>query len=178
MSYTRLDQTTPQDWAVIRAADKVHLDVFPDFLRRSLLTLDGYEGFPISRLQHCLQTATRAHRDGAPEEKVAVALLHDIGDVFSPANHAEVAAAILRPYVSDTSYRILRHHTAFQLRYYGNQVGADPNAREKFRGQPWFDEAAAFCERWDNPSFDPGYPSLPLSFFEPLIVRLFSSPKA
>jgi predicted HD phosphohydrolase len=177
-SYTRLDQTSAEDWESIMAVDNALVAEFPAFLRRSLRQLDSYRGFPISRLEHGLQTATRAHRDNASDEEIVVALLHDIGDTLMPHNHGEVAAALLRPYLSKESYWLIRHHGVFQGFYYWDKIGEDHNAREKYRGHPCFDATANFCERWDSVSFDPAYPSLPLEFFDPLLDKFFSKPLA
>ena len=102
------------------------------------------------------------------------ALLHDIGDLLAPHNHSEVAAAILKPYVSKRTYWVIKHHGLFQSYYYAHHSGGDRNAREKYRGHPYYEAASAFCHLWDQPSFDPNYDTLPLETFEPLVRRIFS----
>lgn len=134
-------------------------------------------GFPVSRLEHCVQTATRAQRANESEEYVVCALLHDIGDTLSTLNHPEVAAAILKPYVSEELYWVVRHHDFFQGYYYMDKIGLDRNEREQFRGHPYFGAAAKFVAAYDNPSFDPGYDSMPLEAFEPIVRRVFANPK-
>ena len=137
-----------------------------------LRLLDGdYGGFPIDRLQHSLQTATRAHRDGRDEEYVVMALLHDIGDTLGSFNHPDVAAAILKPFVSEQNHWIAGNHGAFQGYYYFHHLGMDRNMRERFRDNPHFDACAEFCEKYDQAAFDPDYPSEPLDFFEPMVRR-------
>jgi predicted HD phosphohydrolase len=134
------------------------------------------EGYPVSRLGHSLQAATRAETDGADEELVLAALLHDIGDELAPYNHAELAASVLRPYVRPEVSWIVEQHGLFQTYYYVHHLGGDRHARERLRGHPWYDACAHFCEAWDQSSFDPDYPSRPLTHFEPLVQRIFSRP--
>jgi predicted HD phosphohydrolase len=142
-----------------------------DQLRGLAGSLAGYQ---VDRLEHSLQTATRAHRDGADEEMVVAALLHDIGDLLSPHNHSELAAAVLRPYVTERTYWIVRQHGLFQSYYYAHHQGGDRNVRERYADHPWYQDAVDFCHRWDQPSFDPAYESLPLDFFEPMVRRVFA----
>ena len=120
-------------------------------------------GYQVTRLEHSLQAATRAHRAGEDEETVVCALLHDIGDYLAPANHSEVAAAMLRPYVSERNYWIIKHHGVFQGVYYFQHIGADPNARDQWRDHPYFHDTVVFCAEYDQVSFDPDYRWEPLS---------------
>ncbi len=131
-------------------------------------------GYPVDRFEHSLQSASRALRDGADEETIVCALLHDIGDLIAPDNHAQAAAAILRPYVSDRNYWIVLHHTIFQGYYYFEKIGKDPNVREAYRGNPWFDDCDHFCRAWDECAFDPGYDTLPIERFEPMVRSVFA----
>ena len=124
--------------------------------------------------EHGLQTATRAHAAGADEETVVVALLHDIGEVLSPVNHGEVAAGLLRPYISPESYFILMHHEVFQAFYYGDAAGVEKHTREQFRHSPHFDACERFCLEWDQSSFDPGFQSQPVEDFVPMVRRILS----
>ncbi len=133
-------------------------------------------GYKIDRTQHSLQTATRALRDGADDETVVCALLHDVGDVLAPDNHSQFAAAVLRPFVCERNHWIVRHHGLFQGYYYYHHIGKDRDARERFRGHPHFEACADFCERWDQASFDPDYDTLPLETFEPMVRRVFARP--
>ncbi len=145
---------------------------------RLLETLEKLEtamsGFQVTRLEHCLQTATRAWRDGADSDWVVSALLHDIGDIHSPYDHDEYAALILRPFVREQCSWTVEKHGDFQKFYYAEQMGKDPNVREKYRDNPYFDDCAVFCERWDQQAFDPEYQSLPLEFFRPLVTDVFA----
>jgi predicted HD phosphohydrolase len=133
-------------------------------------SLDGY---PVSRLEHSLQVATRAEAAGADEELVLGALVHDIGDELAPYNHAEVAAGVLRPYVRPEVTWIVEQHGLFQTYYYVHHLGGDRHMRERLKDHQWYDACVAFCE-WDQASFDPDYPSKPLAHFEPLLRRIFS----
>ena len=132
------------------------------------------EGYQVSRLEHSLQAATRALKDSASDEMVVATLLHDIGDDLAPANHAEYAAAILKPYISEKTYWILLKHGEFQMYYYAHHLGADKNKREKYKDHKYYEDCIKFCELWDQSSFDPNYKSFKLEFFEPLIRKIFS----
>ncbi|KPF87852.1 MULTISPECIES: HD domain-containing protein [unclassified Novosphingobium] len=173
-----MEEGTQEDWAII-ARDYVGFAAgLPDRVLAHLKLLDGdFGGFPIDRLTHSLQTATRAHRDGRPESYVVMALLHDIGDTLGSYNHPEVAAAILQPFVSEEELWICRNHGAFQGYYYFHYLGIDRNVREKHRGNPYFDACAEFCAKYDQAAFDPDYDTLPLEFFEPMVRRVMARPR-
>ena len=133
--------------------------------------------YPINRYQHSLQSATRAFYDGADEEMIVAALLHDIGDVIAPYNHGEVAAAILKPYVSEKTYWVVKHHCVFQGYYYNHYLGGDQMAREKYKDSPYYDDCKYFCHHYDQNAFDIDYKSKPLVFFEPMLRRLLANNK-
>jgi predicted HD phosphohydrolase len=140
--------------------------------------LDGdCGGFAVDRLQHSLQTATRAFRDGRDEEYVVCALLHDMGDILGPRNHADIAAAILKPFVSEQNHWMVEQHGIFQGYYFFHHLGLDREMREAFRGHPAFEYTAQFCHLYDQAAFDPAYDSMPLSAFEPMVHRVFSTVK-
>jgi predicted HD phosphohydrolase len=134
-------------------------------------TLDGYK---ISRMEHGLQAATRARRDGADVDWVVAALLHDIGDGLAPQNHDKMAAEIFRPFVREEVTWVVEHHGMFQMIYYGHHYGWDREERQKFKDHPYYQSAVDFCERWDQSSFDETYESDPLTSFEPLVHEVFS----
>jgi predicted HD phosphohydrolase len=147
-------------------------------IKSMLLELEQQvDGFAINQLQHALQTATRALRDGATEEVVVAALCHDIGKVISVENHPAIAAEIIKPYVSRETYEVVRTHQDFQGRHYYALMGKDPEARRQYAGQPWYELATRFTDDWDQTSFDPEYDTLPLSHFEPMIERVFAQPQ-
>jgi predicted HD phosphohydrolase len=107
---------------------------------------------------------------------VVAALLHDVGDVIAPANHSELAAAILEPYLDPESTWVVRHHGVFQGYHYWDKLGLDKNTRDRYRDSPYFDAAANFCAAWDQVSFDPDYDTLPLEAFEPMVREVFARP--
>lgn len=131
-------------------------------------------GAPINVFQHCLQTATRALEAGADDELIIVALFHDLPECFSDAHHGELAAQMLSPWVSERRCWLLARHVEFQSYHFANHPTRDRNERERFRGHPWFEETADFCERFDQRSFDPDYPTRSLGEFEPLVRRFFT----
>lgn len=138
------------------------------------LQAGGFGGYQIDRLQHSLQSATRAEKDGASDEWVFATLLHDIGDTIAPTNHSEMAAAVIKPYVSREIYDVIRHHGVFQGYYYDHHYDQDRNAREQFRDTSFYEATREFCERWDQNSFDPSYATEPLEHFEPLVRSVFA----
>jgi len=175
VSFRQMKDGTKEDYELLDEAEKRYALGLADRVLESLVKLDhSLEGYPVSRLGHSLQAATRALRDEADEEMVVAALIHDVGDELAPYNHAEVAAAILRPYVRAEVSWIVSHHGLFQNYYYVHHFGGDRNARERLREHPWYEACVHFCAAWDQSSFDPDYPSEPLSTFEPLVRRIFA----
>ena len=172
VSFTQMKDGTAEDYALLGRLESEELKTFPDRVLGWLRTMEDSAGYQISRLDHSLQAATRAQRAGEDEETVVCVLLHDIGDHLAPANHSEVAAAVLRPYVSDKNYWIVKHHGVFQGFYYFHHVGLDPDARERWKDHPFYQATVDFCENYDQCSFDPDYDSLPLEFFEPMVRRV------
>ncbi len=176
-AFTTLAETTRGDWEGVLEHWGPYMAALPDRVLRHLKLLGGdFGGYPVDRLEHCLQTATRAHRDGRDEEYVVCALLHDIGDQLAPANHAEHAATILKPYVSDANHWMVQHHCIFQGYYFFHHLGLDRDMREQFRGHPHFEYTAQFCHLYDQVAFDPNYDSMPLEAFEPMLRRVLSRP--
>lgn len=175
VSFTEMKQGTQADYLLLDRYEQAHTATVADRLLTALTNLQqGLAGYQIDRLQHSLQSATRAEADGANEEWVVAALLHDIGDDLAPMNHSEFAAAIIKPYVSEEVHWVVAHHGVFQMAYYAHHLGRDPNARERYRNHPFFDSCVRFCERWDQPSFDPDYPTKPLEYFAPMVRRVFA----
>lgn len=175
-SFTRMTEASADDWASIMRLTAEHKESdLTDNVLGLLRAMRGPKlGYPIDRYEHSLQSATRALRDGADEEAVVCALLHDIGDTIAPDNHSQVAAAILRPYVSEENHWIIQHHGLFQGYYYYDKIGKDPNARERLRGHKYFEACEQFCRDWDQCAFDPNYESLPLDYFDPMVRRIFA----
>ncbi len=174
VGFTRMDQGSAEDYALLAEYEARERERFADRVLGWLRSMDEHTGYQISRLGHSLQAATRAERAGEPEEMVVATLLHDIGDVLAPANHSEVAAAMLRPFVTERTYWIIKHHGIFQQFYYAHHYGEDPNARDRYRDHPFFQDAADWCDSYDQVSFDPDYDTFPLEHFEPMVRRLFS----
>ena len=176
MHFTRMDEGTDADYEVLRHVHERNLAALPDLLFDMLSDLSADQAYNLNRRDHSLQTATRALRDGADEEMIVVALFHDVGESLGPLNHGEIAAAILRPFISDDSYWLLAHHPLFQTYFYARHLGLDPNARDRFKGHPAYQKTVDFCAKWDEVSFDPSYPNEPLSTFEPMVRRVLDKP--
>ncbi len=173
-----MTEGTAEDWRAAMAASAPFNREHGDRLLASLRALgEDSGGFAVSRLEHSLQSATRAHRDGRDEEYVVCALMHDIGDLMGPSNHAEVGAVIMRPYVSEANHWMMDKHGIFQGYYFFHHLGLDREMREQYRGHPHFEYCAQFCHLYDQNSFDPGYESMPLEAFEPMLRRVVERPK-
>jgi predicted HD phosphohydrolase len=173
-----MEESTAEDWAIIGKSFVEHGKGLADRILAHLRLLDGdFGGFAVDRLTHSLQTATRAFRAGEDEEYVVCALLHDIGDTLGSYNHADIAAAVVRPFVSDENHWMVEKHAVFQGYYFFHHLGMDRNLREQFRGHPSFERTARFCELYDAPAFDPAAETLPLDAFEPMVRRLFATPR-
>jgi predicted HD phosphohydrolase len=178
-TFTTMEQSTGEDWGMIMSSFVPFAQKLPDRILSHLELLDGdYGGFAVDRLAHSLQTATRAHRAGEDEEYVVCALLHDIGDTLGSFNHADIAAAVLKPFVSEANHWMIEKHGIFQGYYFFHHLGMDRNQREQFRGHECFEKTALFCKRYDGPAFDPKGEIIPLDFFEPMVRRVFAAPKA
>jgi len=176
VAFTRMDEGTKEEYDLLADDEAAAIAAFPDRVLGWLREMDSESPYRVTRLEHSLQAATRAHRAGEDDGMVVAALLHDIGDVLAPANHSEVAAAMLRPYVSERIYWIIKHHGLFQGVYYNHHYGGDPNARDRFIGHEWYDDTVRFCAEYDQVSFDPGYESEPLEFFEPMVRKVLAEP--
>ncbi|KAF1055082.1 MAG: hypothetical protein GAK43_00511 [Stenotrophomonas maltophilia] len=176
--FTHMEDGTAEDWSIISRDFAQYAALLPDRILTHLRLLDGdFGGFPVDRLTHSLQTATLAHRDGRDEEYVVCALLHDIGDTLGSFNHADIAAAILKPFVSEENLWMIEHHAIFQGYYFFHHLGLDRHLRERFKGHPQFERTIEFCARYDAAAFDPEAETLPLSFFEPMLRRVMAQPK-
>ncbi|MBE9559001.1 MAG: HD domain-containing protein [Proteobacteria bacterium] len=175
VSFTRMEDGTREEYEYLTEMETEYAndaaDRVLDYFRGLDQTLEGYT---ITRQQHGLQSATRAVRDGASEEMVVATLLHDIGDALASNNHGEFAASILRPYVSEETYWIVKHHGIFQAYYYAHHMGGDRNARDRYQDHPCYQATIDFCHKWDQTSFDPDYDTMTLEEFEPMVRRIFA----
>lgn len=176
VSFTRMKDGTQEDYVLLREQEGPYLAATADRLLRELAsqaeeTLTGYK---VTRLEHALQAATRAEKDGADTDWVVAALLHDIGDGLSPQNHDRFAAEIMRPFMREEVTWVVEHHGIFQMVYYAHHYGWDPDKREEFSDHHYYRSCVEFCERWDQSSFDPDYPMLPLDHFAPLVREVFA----
>jgi predicted HD phosphohydrolase len=169
---------TLEDWMIIGMSAVEHNKRLADRVLSHLQILkNDFGGYAVDRLEHSLQTATRAHRDGRDEEYVVCALIHDIGDTLGSLNHSDIGAAILKPFVSEQNHWMVEKHAIFQGYYFFEYLGLDKNMRDRFKDHPWFDYTAEFCELYDQSSFEPGYESMSLTDFEPMVRRLFATPR-
>jgi predicted HD phosphohydrolase len=177
-SFTSMEAGTADDWRIIASHFLPYAQGLADRVLLHLRLLEGdCGGFAIDRLGHSLQTATRAYRDRRDEEYVVCALLHDMGDTLGSYNHADIAAAIVKPFVSEENHWMVEKHAIFQGYYFFHYIGGDRNLRDEFRGHRWFDRTAEFCAKYDGPAFDPSAEMLPLPFFEPMLRRVFARPR-
>ncbi len=177
VAFAHMADGTAEEYVFLHAQESRYISSLPQRLMTALEALDNsFSGYRVSRLEHSLQSGTRAYHAGESEEMVVAALLHDIGDVLAPASHSEMAAAILKPYVSERICWIIRHHGLFQTYYYAHHLGGDRDARDRHKDHPWYQDTVHFCEHYDQNCFDPDYPSQPLSFFRPMVERVFAKP--
>jgi predicted HD phosphohydrolase len=177
VKFTRMEDGTREEYEFLDHMEDAYKAALPDRIMENLRKLEhSLSGYRISRLEHCLQGATRAHRAGESEEMIVAILLHDIGDELATYSHSEMAAAILRPFVSEKLYWIVKHHGVFQMYYYAHHCGGDRNCREIYRDHAWYQEAIDFCHNYDQNCFDPDYKSESLEFFTPILQRVMSEP--
>lgn len=169
---------TAEDWKIIGTeAKEFSANLYQRIIDHMELLNGDCGGFPVDRLTHCLQTATLAHKDGKDDEYVVCALLHDIGDTLGPLNHADIAATILEPYVSEANHWMVKHHGIFQGYYFFHYLGLDRNLRDQYKDHPHYERTMEFIEKYDAPAFDPETETYPMSFFEPMLKAVFEKPK-
>ena len=175
VNFTEMKHGSRDDYLLLDKYEQKYIDRTADRIINFMSGLNStLEGYKITRLEHSLQTATRAFNDKANEEMVIAALLHDIGDELAPLNHSEYAASVLKPFVSEKTHWIIEKHGEFQMYYYAHHLGGDRNQRNKYKDHKYYDDTLNFCEKWDQKSFDPNFKSLSLKRFEPLIRKIFS----
>ena len=175
VNFTEMKNGSKEDYLLLDKHEKEYSNGTADRIVKFMSGLNsGLEGYKITRLEHSLQTATRAFNDKASEEMVVAALLHDIGDELAPLNHSEYAATVLKPYVSEKTRWIVEKHGEFQMYYYAHHLGSNRNLRDKYKNHKYYNNTLEFCEKWDQTSFDPNFKSLKLKDFEHLIRKIFS----
>lgn len=176
-SFTHMEHGTQQDWQIIANQFVEYAGSLADRIISHLLLLDGdFGGFQVDRLTHSLQSATLAYRDGKDDEYVVCALLHDIGDTLGSYNHADIAATILEPFVSEENHWMIKHHGIFQGYYFFHHLNMDRDMRDAYRSHPCYERTIEFVSQYDAPAFDPRLDTLPLEFFEPMIRKVFEKP--
>lgn len=174
-TFTSFEESTKEDWEAIVPQLQVTQSMVADHVLHLLRSLESdHGGFPVNRLEHSLQTATRAERDGRDDEYVMCALLHDIGDTLAPFNHPDIAASILKTRVSEGHHWMVQHHGIFQGYYFWHHIGMDRDTRDQFRDSPYFELTEEFCAKYDQTAFDPEYRSEPLEHFESRVRELFA----
>ena len=174
-SYTSMEAGTKEEYLKeLEIAKPFRARTAERVLEQLSLLHFGFPGGQVDRYEHSLQTATRAFRDGQDEEIIVAALLHDLGDRLAPDNHPEVAAAVVKPYVSWQTHWVVLQHGLFQGYYYLHHYGKNRNERDKFRGHPAYQTCVDFCAKYDQVSNDPNFDTMPLSAFIPMVQRVFS----
>ena len=177
VDFTRMEDGTREEYEFLDRMEDQFKEGLADRIISSLQNLENsVSGYKINRLDHSLQGATRAHRAGEPLEMIMSVLLHDIGDDIAIYSHSEMAAAVLRPFVSEKMYWIVKHHGVFQMYYYAHHCGGDRNVREQFKDNPWYQDAVDFCHNYDQNCFDPDYENESLEFFEPMLRDFVAKP--
>jgi predicted HD phosphohydrolase len=173
--FTQMKDGTREDYELLELHERDYLRTLPERIVSAVQALEtGLGGYPVTRLEHSLQAATRAKRAGADTEMIVAALIHDMGDDVAPFNHAGIAAAVLRPYVRPEVTWIVEQHGLFQSYYYLHHLGGDREGREKYRDHRWYQACKDFCANWDQSSFDPSYRAEPLESFVPLVREIFT----
>ena len=175
VKFTQMKHGSKEDYLLLEKHEKKYIEGTADRLIKFMSGLNStLEGYQVSRLEHSLQTATRALNDKADDEMIVASLLHDIGDELAPLNHSEYAAAVLKPYVSEKTHWVIEKHGEFQMYYYAHHLGGNKNQREKYKGHKYYQDTINFCENWDQKSFDPNFNSLNLKSFETLVKKIFN----
>ena len=175
VNFTEMKNGTKEEYLMLDEHEQDYTKGTADRIIKFMSGLNStLEGYKITRLEHSLQTATRAYKDKADEEMIVAALLHDLGDELAPLNHSEYAASVLKPFVSEKTHWIIEKHGEFQMYYYAHHLGKNQNQRDKYKDHKYYQAALDFCEKWDQASFNPDYKNMTLEEFTPIIKRIFS----
>ncbi len=176
VNFTQMKDGTKEEYEFLHSLEQEFVRGTGDRLLDLLDTMGNstLEGYRINRKEHCLQSGTRAYRDGADIDWVVSALLHDISDIVAPCTHDVVAAAIIRPFVREECSWVVEYHGIFQKVYYMHHFGGDQYEREQYKDHPAYQTCIDFCEKWDQNSFDPDYDSENIDFFRPMVRDVFN----
>ena len=175
VKFTEMKKGSKEDYLLLNKLEKRFVEGTADRILKTLQGLtSSLDGYQINRLEHSLQTATRTLKENASDEMIVASLLHDIGDEIAPLNHSELAASVLKPFVSEKTRWIVEKHGLFQTYYYNHHYGQDKNLRDKYMGHPHYKDTINFCHKWDQASFDPNYNTIPLKDFIPMVGRIFN----
>ena len=175
VNFTEMKNGTREEYLMLDEHEQNYINGTADRIIKFMSGLNStLEGYKSTRLEHSLQTATRAYKDNASEEMIVAALLHDLGDELAPLNHSEYAASVLKPYVSEKTHWIIEKHGEFQMYYYAHHLGKNQNQRDKYKEHKYYQDAVDFCEKWDQASFDPNYENMTLEEFTPMVKKIFS----
>jgi phosphonate degradation associated HDIG domain protein len=162
---------------------------------------ESYLGEDVTMSEHMLQGAALAEAEGASDELVAAALLHDIGHYTGEFGedyidqgvddlHEEAGAKVLEPYFPEVITECVRLHVAAKRflcatdpAYFGKLSEASvrtlalqggPMSREEaeaFRATPYFREAVR-VRLWDEEGKVPGKPTPAIEHYLPLLQRV------
>ena len=175
VNFTEMKDGSKEDYLLLDKHEKKYIEGTADRLIKFMSGLSNtLEGYQVTRLEHSLQTATRALNDKADEEMIVAALFHDIGDELAPLNHSEYAGTVLKPYINEKTHWIIEKHGEFQMYYYAHHLDGNRNQRDKYKGHKYYKDTVNFCENWDQKSFDPNFRSISLKEFEPFVKKIFS----
>lgn len=175
VAFKEMKHGTREEYHFLQKLEHDYIRTLPDRILDALKRLDGsLQGYQVTRLEHSLQTATRAEADGADIEMIVAALVHDLGDELAPENHSQMATSMIRPYVRAEVTWVIEMHGLFQMKYYMHHYGGDKDGYLAYKDHPWFESCNHFCEKYDQAAFDPAYPTKPLSHFEPMLRTIFS----
>jgi predicted HD phosphohydrolase len=172
--FTRMQEGSLDDWKIIGAAHKEDFGKTADRFIGMLRQLENATlGFACDQLQHALMCGTLARRAGASNEHIVIALCHDIAKVINVPNHGQIAAEMMRPYISDDSYHVIYNHQAFQGEHYYQYLGAPTDLRKQWVDESWYPLAVKLVDEWDAPAFDPDFEVDSLESFVPLMREVF-----
>src|SRR3954470_1134045 len=178
VSFRQMQDGTTEDWALLERFEEAFNAGLPDRILAAVDKLKGsFGGFYVSAINHLQEAAPSAMRDGKDEDALVAALIHRIGDDLAPSAHGEMVASVLKPFVREELCWMVQRHPVFQLHHFGYLSDEERNSRDRWRDDPHFDLTAEFCERYDQASFDPDYPTESIDVFEPMVRRVFADPR-